>query len=141
MKKQVYLSLLLFVFTMTITGCGGDNSGAVPEVASPQSQGYGYINIRVIWPQDGVSGKCIISNGTKEYTLLSSMPAGTSIIKVKVLDRDWNLVLIENDPAKPATAVIKDEKSIEFLPDLKSCIKSIKKFVFTYIYPENTSVL
>ena len=48
----------------------------------------GYININVIWPQEGLSGKCIMSSGSDDNNLTASMPGGTQYILFELRERD-----------------------------------------------------
>ena len=70
MKIKLFnLLILLGVFTFIIfAGCGGDDGVITPTTISDSNpdnnttEQFGSIHIKVIWPQDGVDGKFIISS-------------------------------------------------------------------------------
>ena len=94
MKITRLIILILATFALIIAaGCGGGNDDIVTPSSlqntndNIESSG-GYISINVIWPQEGLSGKCIMSSGSDDNNLTASMPGGTQYILFELRERD-----------------------------------------------------
>jgi hypothetical protein len=98
MRNKLYLTILLITLLtfIIIPGCGGDNNGVTPisSVITPtpansiSEDAVGYITIKIVWPQAGKSGKCIISSENVEKSLTASMTDDTNGITVKVRNKN-----------------------------------------------------
>jgi len=87
MRKHILLILFLLLYLIPVSGCGGDDSGTISPATIPQeTQGYGSIYVKVLWPERETAGKCIISAGKdgEENTLTASMPQCTDRVEIKV---------------------------------------------------------
>lgn len=99
MKKVIYTTLLIVALCTIIlsTGCGGGNDGisqpssintTTPENNDNNNENTdsAFINIKIVWPQAGIDGKCVITSENRETNLFSSMPFDTTKIFVEVLE-------------------------------------------------------
>ena len=93
MERKIYLTLLIVTtFTLIIaSGCGGGSDDIITPPSlqntdnSSQNSG-GYITVKIIWPQEEVEGKCIMSSGNEENSITASMPVWTNSVKIKVFE-------------------------------------------------------
>ncbi len=93
MKCKFFLTLLILIISGFILfyGCSGSDGIVEPSSISDNqgntNQTVGFITIRVVWPENGIEGECIISSGNEQNTLTASMPGGTTEIKIKVREQ------------------------------------------------------
>jgi len=101
MQRNFYLSLVLMTLLsfIIISGCGGDNSGvtSISSISTPTHDssvpagGAGYITMKIIWPQGGQEGKCIISSeDNNEKDIIASMPVDIASVVVNIYDKTDN---------------------------------------------------
>jgi len=132
MEQKLYTTLIvLTIFTLIIaTGCGGGNDGiTTPDSISNQGntvntqQLTGSILLKIIWPQPGIDGSCIMASGSNNNSLTASMPSDTIRLNIDVLEfNDPNNILFQKQFDKPDTAetIVK----IEALPVIKVIVKA-----------------
>jgi hypothetical protein len=89
------MTLLSFII---ISGCGGDNNGvtSISSISTPTPDSsvsggnVGYITVKIIWPQGGQEGKCLISSEDNEKDITASMPLEINRVVVSFYDKTDN---------------------------------------------------
>jgi len=88
MKCKLILTLLIFVIfgLVLFYGCGGSEGISEPASIAEQDNNTdgAYLNVQVVWPQNGMEGSLVISSGSEDNSITASMPGGTVYIKIKV---------------------------------------------------------
>jgi hypothetical protein len=132
MLRNFYLSLVLITLLscIIIPGCGGGSNSINPAsfITTPTPNipggGTGYITIKIVWPQAGKTGKCIMSSENTETDITASMPGDTNRVVVEIYDKNDTTEPLINGTHKFLWGIGKlmDKHTFGPLPTIKAIV-------------------